>query len=66
MERIIKFLNQDRGFGFIESKGKDFFFHASDFEDKDDFNKVRMGDSLEFEKGFDRDMKGKAINVKII
>lgn len=58
----VKFYNQQRGFGFIESKGnKDIFFHCNDVEGKS--GHLEENEEVEFEltqgkKGF------KAIRIK--
>ncbi len=56
----------DRGFGFIqpESGGGDTFFHRNDLEGVE-FNSLREGQAVEFEKGQESDGRNKAIKVKL-
>ncbi len=56
----------DRGFGFIQSEsgGGDIFFHRSDLEGVE-FNSLRAGQEVEFEKGQDRDGRPAAVKVKL-
>ena len=58
----VKFFNPIKGFGFIETKEGDLFFHISEF---DDYKKVKIdsGDEVEFEVGSSRRGK-KATNIK--
>lgn len=67
MKGKIKFFKQDKGFGFIESDdGKDFFFHVTDLVNLEDQQLLDKDLEVEFEKGFGRDMREKASNVKLI
>lgn len=57
----IKFFLSEKGYGFIESNGQDYFFHHSELTDGDEFYK---DDDVEFEikqteKGFS------AININV-
>ncbi len=56
----------DRGFGFIqpESGGGDIFFHSNDLEGVE-FNNLKEGAEVEFEKGQENDGRNKAIKVKL-
>ncbi len=55
----------DRGFGFIKAEqGEDIFFHSNDVEGVE-FNSLREGQEVEFEKGQGRDDRPKAANVKL-
>ncbi len=56
----------DRGFGFIqpESGEGDIFFHRSDLEGVE-FNSLREGQAVEFEKGQESDGRNKAIKVRL-
>jgi CspA family cold shock protein len=65
MEGIIKRLNE-KGFGFITPEGedKDVFFHRNDLVDVD-FNDLREGDKVAFEK--EASEKGpKAVKVTLV
>lgn len=63
----IKFFKQEKGYGFILSdEGKDFFFHISDFINSEDYQNLNTDDEVEFEKGFGKDMRVKATQVKLI
>jgi CspA family cold shock protein len=54
----------DRGYGFIKTEQEeDLFFHSNDVEGVE-FNSLREGQSVEFEKGQGRDGRPKAVNVK--
>ncbi len=55
----------DRGYGFIKTEqGEDLFFHSNDVEGVE-FNSLREGQEVEFEKGQGRDGRPKAVNVKL-
>ena len=55
----------DKGYGFIQSKKGDIFFHMSDSEDLD-INSLREGITLSYEESKDaRSGKTKAANVTI-
>ncbi len=45
---IIKTLRQDKGFGFIASEGRDYFFHVSKLRDLN-FESLAYGQKVEFE-----------------
>lgn len=62
MEGVVKRVNNKKGYGFIESQGKDYFVHRWDIEANSELEK---GDRVSFKvekapKGF------KAINVRKI
>lgn len=66
MERgIVKWFDEEKGFGFIESvPGKtDFFVHKSNVEDLE--NSLEKGQFVEFEIG-DRDGRPQATNVRLL
>ena len=46
----IKKIITDKGFGFIEGKGGELFFHRSSVDD-DAFNDLREGQQVEYEEG---------------
>lgn len=46
MEGIVKWFDVKRGFGFIESEGKDYFVHISMVEED---SKIDKGDKVFFE-----------------
>jgi CspA family cold shock protein len=46
MQGIVKWFDRNRGFGFIESEGKDYFFHISMLEAN---SKINKGDKVSFE-----------------
>ena len=55
----------DRGFGFIETEGEgDLFFHRNELEGVD-FNSLREGQEVEFEKGQGRDGRPCAVKMKL-
>ena len=55
----------DRGYGFIKAgEGEDLFFHRNDVEGVE-FDSLREGQEVEFEKGQGRDGRPKAVNVKL-
>ena len=55
----------DRGFGFIKpEQGEDLFFHSSDLVGAE-FNSLREGQEVEFEKSQGNDGRPKAANVKL-
>lgn len=50
IEGKIKWFNSDKGYGFIETdKGESAYVHHSNLENADDVEKIREGDSVEFE-----------------
>ncbi len=55
----------DRGYGFIKTEQEEeVFFHRNDLEGVE-FNSLREGQEVEFEKGQGRDGRPKAVNVKL-
>ena len=56
----------DRGYGFIKSEQEeDLFFHRNDLEEVE-FNSLREGQEVEFDKGTGRDGRPQAVKVKLI
>ena len=52
----VKWFNEKKGFGFIESKGSDYFVHYKDIR-KEGYKSLKEGEKVEFEstsspKGF--------------
>jgi len=54
----------DRGFGFIKTEAGDLFFHRNELEGVE-FNSLREGQEVEFEKGQGRDSRPCAVKVKL-
>jgi CspA family cold shock protein len=55
----------DRGYGFIQSEsGEDLFFHRNDLVGAE-FNSLKEGLEVEFEKGEGRDGRPQAVKVKL-
>ena len=54
----------DRGYGFIKSEEEDLFFHRSSIEGVE-FNSLREGQEVEFEKGQGRDGRPAAVKVRL-
>jgi len=55
----------DRGFGFIKTEQEgDLFFHRNELEGVE-FNSLREGQEVEFEKGQGRDGRPCAVKVKL-
>jgi len=55
----------DRGFGFIKpEEGGDLFFHRNELEGAE-FNNLREGQEVEFEKGQGRDGRPAAVKVRL-
>ena len=56
----------DRGFGFIktEEQEEDLFFHRNDIEGVE-FESLREGQEVEFEKGQGRDGRPQAVKVRL-
>ena len=46
MEGKIKWFNTKKGYGFLESEGKDYFVHISDMQTN---SKIQEGDKVFFE-----------------
>jgi CspA family cold shock protein len=56
----------DRGFGFIKGEEEgDLFFHRNDLEGVE-FNSLREGQQVEFEKGQGRDGRPQAVKVRLV
>jgi len=55
----------DKGFGFIKGEGEeDLFFHSNSLEGVE-FNSLREGQEVEFEKGQGRDGRPAAVKVRL-
>ena len=55
----------DRGYGFIQSEsGEDLFFHSNDLVGVE-FNSLKEGQEVEFEKGQGRDGRPQAVRVRL-
>jgi len=55
----------DRGFGFIKGEEEgDLFFHRNDIEGVE-FESLREGQEVEYEKGQGRDGRPQAVKVKL-
>ena len=55
----------DRGFGFIKTEDEtDIFFHRNNLEGVE-FNGLREGQEVEFEKGQGRDGRSEAVKVRL-
>lgn len=62
MEGVVKSVNSGKGYGFIESQGKDYFVHRWDIEEN---LKLKKGDRVSFKvEQAPKDFK--AINVRKI
>ena len=62
MEGVIKSIDGRKGYGFIESQGKDYFVHSWDIEEN---SKLKRGDRVSFKvEKAPKDFR--AINVKKI
>jgi len=55
----------DRGYGFIKAgQEEDLFFHRNDIEGVE-FDSLKEGQEVEFEKGQGRDGRPKAVKVRL-
>jgi len=45
---LVKWFSDEKGFGFVESNGKDYFLHYKEIQ-KDGFKTVKPGDKVQFE-----------------
>lgn len=45
---IVKWFSDEKGFGFVEAGGKDYFLHFKEIQ-KDGFKSVKQGDKVVFE-----------------
>ncbi len=55
----------DRGYGFIQSEsGEDLFFHRNDLVGVE-FNSLREGQEVEFEKSQGSDGRSRAVSVRL-
>lgn len=66
MTGIVDVFVYTRGFGFIQSDNKRYFFHVNSFKTKGDF--IPLGARVEFELGepFQLGRPKQAINVRVI
>ena len=52
MQGKVKFFDNDRGFGFIVSEGKEYFVHFSEVNTSaEEFKTLNSGDRVNFEAG---------------
>ncbi|MDD2921916.1 MAG: ATP-binding protein [Anaerolineales bacterium] len=66
LKGTVTYLVEGRGFGFAKSTdGESFFIHASEFNDKSDWNKISIGSVLGFQAG-ERKSFGKERSAKLI
>lgn len=61
---IVKWFNDGKGFGFIESNGNDYFVHFKEIQSQG-FKSLKEGDRVTFERG-DSPKGATARNVQII
>lgn len=61
----IKKVISDRGFGFIKSEDKDYFFHFSNMVDPKQFKNILAGLKVEFSVSKDRNDRDIAIAIDI-
>ena len=54
----------DRGYGFIKTEEEDLFFHRNEIEGAE-FNSLKEGQEVEFEKGQGRDGRPQAVKVRL-
>lgn len=47
---VVKWFNNEKGFGFIESQGKDYFVHYKEIQ-RDGFKSLAEKDKVSFEPG---------------
>ena len=47
----VKWFNDSKGYGFIESDGKDLFVHFSEIQGDDGCKTLKEGQTVEFEEG---------------
>merc|ERR1719188_2764135 len=59
---IVKFFNPERGFGFIESEGKDYFAHYTGIEGSG-FRSLGDGEEVEFDVEVEASGKERAVRV---
>merc|ERR1712151_885417 len=60
---VVKFFNPERGFGFIECEGKDYFVHYTGIESTGGFRSLGDGEDVEFD--LEDDGKGKQRAVRV-
>ena len=70
LEGKVKWFNNVRGFGFIETGDGDFFVHYSDIEGEGDgaagFKTLKPGSRVTFYPAYGTEGRTKAVNVRII
>lgn len=59
---IVKFFDNKKGYGFINSENKDYFVHFSSIISDEDYKKLSEGDEVSFEI-IDQPRGPSAINV---
>jgi cold shock CspA family protein len=59
---VVKFFNGEKGFGFIESDGQDYFVHHTGIEGQG-FRSLADGESVEFDAETDDRGKQRAVRV---
>mmetsp|Transcript_47059 Transcript_47059/g.102410 ORF Transcript_47059/g.102410 Transcript_47059/m.102410 type:complete len:116 (+) Transcript_47059:82-429(+) len=59
----VKFFNAEKGFGFIESEGQDYFIHYTNIESSG-FRSLADGEEVEFDLEMD-EKKGKQMAVRV-
>lgn len=64
---VIKMFNVEKGFGFIRTKGAEYFFHANNVEasDKSGVFYLMPRDQVTFEVGTDKRGRPAAVNVRM-
>merc|ERR1719188_1930077 len=63
MKGTVKFFNAERGFGFIEADGKDFFIHYTGIESQGGFRSLAEGEEVEFDVETEGSGKERAVRV---
>eukprot|EP00933_Yihiella_yeosuensis_P077755 TRINITY_DN885_c0_g1_i1.p1 TRINITY_DN885_c0_g1~~TRINITY_DN885_c0_g1_i1.p1 ORF type:complete len:119 (+),score=23.06 TRINITY_DN885_c0_g1_i1:71-427(+) len=59
----VKFFNPERGFGFIQCEGQDYFVHYSGIESSGGFKSLADGEDVEFDLEEDRTGKLRCVRV---
>lgn len=62
-EGIVKFFDNEKGYGFINSDNVDYFVHFSNIISDEDYKKLSEGDKVSFEI-IDQSRGPSAINVQ--
>lgn len=62
----VRAVNYQKGFGFARSKGEDYFFHMTSFQDEEEFFDLKPACKIEFTAREAKNGKIQAMDITII